>query len=416
MGGRVRQGTSPPRKKGPKKTIVKEKQRVFLSKDQQALLIVEYNELPKAGKKGDGAARTKALEALCKKYDVNTAYPRKLIAKLKETKLLPTRDGVGGAPERITEEEEVRLKDTLRENGYDLTYRQLETLTGIPSSTIWRLMKENKDKWREVSKRCRPLLSDANVVKRMEYAELHEGNRFVLHLDLDEKLFYAYSFRGKLKVPTGDEVPKARLQSKRYIPKVMMLACVGRPDSRYAFDGKVGIWEIGEERPAKRGDRRTGLKKGDPVWEGASLDGEKWVEMLVDKVFPAIRVKLRKLKVVQIQFDNAPGHKTGKLDKRIEAELTSARPHIEIVEQAPQSPCTNLCDLGFFNSIDSRLPKLRSFKLPAFIQQIRDAFDEYPSETLESLADTKCRVVDCIRKAKGQNDFKLPHRKTHVEN
>ena len=50
-------------------------------------------------------------------------------------------------------------------------------------------------------------------------------------------------------------------------------------------------------------------------------------------------------------------------------------------------------------------------KLPEFIQQIKDTFAEYPSETIDALCDTKCRVIDCIREAKGQNDFKLPHRK-----
>ena len=105
-----------------------------------------------------------------------------------------------------------------------------------------------------------------------------------------------------------------------------------------------------------------------------------------------------------------PAGKKGEGKARTKA-LKSARPHIEIVEQAPQSPCTNLCDLGFFNSIDSRLPKLRSFKLPEFIQQIKDAFADYPSDTLDALTDTKCRVIDCIRAAKGQNDFALPHRK-----
>ena len=58
--------------------------------------------------------------------------------------------------------------------------------------------------------------------------------------------------------------------------------------------------------------------------------------------------------------------------------MDQGKPKIVIVLQIPQSPCTNLCDLGFFSSIDSRLPKLRSFKLPEFTQQIKQAFEEYP--------------------------------------
>ena len=195
---------------------------------------------------------------------------------------------------------------------------------------------------------------------------------FKLQIDVDEKLFYAWSSRGKLKMPAGDEAPKSALQSQRYIPKVMMLAAIGRPSGR-VFDGKVGMWPIGELRAAKRGDSRTGLRRGDMVWESATLDAERWVRMLVHDVFPAIRAKLPRARVVKVQFDNAPGHRTKNIDTRITAALTSARPHIKLVNQPAQSPCTNLCDLGFFNSIDSKLPKLRSFRLPETTNCVRMA-------------------------------------------
>lgn len=231
--------------------------------------------------------------------------------------------------------------------------------------------------------------------------------------DIDEKLFYAWSSRGRLKLPPGEEPIKTSLQSKRYIPKVMMLAAVARPNKKFKFDGKVGIWPIRDLRPAKRGDRRTGLKRGDMVWESATLDGERWVQLLVDTVFPAIRTNLSRAKVVKVQFDNAPGHRTSRfIDPRIEVALTSSRPHIRLVSQPAQSPCTNVCDLGFFNSIDSRLPKLRSFKLPEFISQIENAFGAYPLDKLDKLFDTKSLVVACIQEAEGENTFKLPHNRS----
>ena len=61
--------------------------------------------------------------------------------------------------------------------------------------------------------------------------------------------------------------------------------------------------------------------------------------------------------------------------------------------------------------IDSRLPKLRSFKLPEFIGQIEEAYEEYPDEKLEALCSMKTRVCACIVENEGQNDFRLPHRK-----
>ena len=47
------------------------------------------------------------------------------------------------------------------------------------------------------------------------------------------------------------------------------------------------------------------------------------------------------------------------------------------IPQARVSRARTFATLGFFNSIDSKLPKLRSFKLPEFIQQIKDTFAEY---------------------------------------
>ena len=48
--------------------------------------------------------------------------------------------------------------------------------------------------------------------------------------------------------------------------------------------------------------------------------------------------------------------------------------------------------------------------MPEFIEQIEEAYNEYPSEKLTAIADMKMRVVQCIYDAAGDNGFKLPHR------
>ena len=70
-----------------------------------------------------------------------------------------------------------------------------------------------------------------------------------------------------------------------------------------------------------------------------------------------------------------------------------------------------LCDLGFFRSVDSRLPKLRSFKLPTFIKQIEEAFEEYPDEKLDVVCGIKTRVCVAIVENQGDNKFGLPYRR-----
>eukprot|EP00967_Tisochrysis_lutea_P132187 scaffold230530_cov31-Tisochrysis_lutea.AAC.1 len=44
--------------------------------------------------------------------------------------------------------------------------------------------------------------------------------------------------------------------------------------------------------------------------------------------------------------------------------------------QVANSPDTNACDLGFFKSMDSRLPKRRDFNLDRFTEQYMRAFNE----------------------------------------
>ena len=60
------------------------------------------------------------------------------------------------------------------------------------------------------------------------------------------------------------------------------------------------------------------------------------------------------------------------------------------------------------------LPKLRSFKLTEFIDQIEEAFEEYPEEKLDALCAMKTRVCVAIVENWGENDFVLPHRKKNA--
>ena len=86
-------------------------------------------------------------------------------------------------------------------------------------------------------------------------------------------------------------------------------------------------------------------------------------------------------------------------------------PEIVIFKQEPNSPDTNANDLGFYNSIDSRLPQVRSLKLDEFWKQILKAWADYPSDVLDKIFDTKMTVVKCIIEAKGDNTYKMPNSK-----
>mmetsp|Transcript_31106 Transcript_31106/g.95180 ORF Transcript_31106/g.95180 Transcript_31106/m.95180 type:complete len:312 (-) Transcript_31106:201-1136(-) len=307
-----------------------------------------------------------------------------------------------------------------------MTFAEIEEALGLPRATVCRHMKRNK--WRIVGKSTRPALSDAMREARYEWAQNNVGNPWVEHVDLDEKWFYVYTHTGKLKLPPGAEKPKQRLCSKRYfIGKVMLLCAIARPDARHNFDGLVGAWRVCEQVPARHGDRRTGLKKGEMRTIDVAMDANKFESMMRNLVIPAIRDKLKNAKTITVQMDNATPHKSKSKDKndtmekRLQDVLKAPRlrgkqhgPDIVFLRQVPNSPDTNACDLGFFKSIDSRLPKRRDFNLDRFTQQCLESFRAYPPEKLNALFDTKSRVLLSIVEAEGGNDYALPHRRDVV--
>ena len=149
------------------------------------------------------------------------------------------------------------------------------------------------------------------------------------------------------------------------------------------------------------------------------MNAAKFESMMRDDVIPAIRSNFQGARTVTMQYDNASPHKTkAKKGEKLMTERLAdvlkqhTGPEIQLVSQVPQSPDMNACDLGFFRSMDSRLPALRSFNLDTFEKQCLEVFKEYPPEKLTAIFNMKQRVCKCILACEGQNDYKLPHRKS----
>ncbi|KAL3933095.1 MAG: hypothetical protein SGPRY_000434 [Prymnesium sp.] len=90
---------------------------------------------------------------------------------------------------------------------------EIEELTGIPSSTVCRHMK-NKKGWNVASKSCKPHLTEENMQVRSEWAKKREKNEWKKHVDIDEKWFYVYSHCSKLKLPPGVEKHRTPIEPK----------------------------------------------------------------------------------------------------------------------------------------------------------------------------------------------------------
>ncbi|ETV93673.1 hypothetical protein H310_12440 [Aphanomyces invadans] len=155
------------------------------------------------------------------------------------------------------------------------TMRDLSDATGISAFTLNKALKTGVVQRR--STRLKTLLTDANKYERLDFYCAHlvlsrsaideylvavaEGNGSssdettrtgspsevpfsgmwdVVHLD--EKWFNADKDRRKVYLVDGEEVKPRGCKSKRFLPKVMFLCAVARPQPALGFDVKIGLW------------------------------------------------------------------------------------------------------------------------------------------------------------------------------
>ena len=104
-----------------------------MSKDRQAELVLEYQDVIKSTSKGK--KRTLALTQLEEKYKCGPRYAERTYKRLKMSGKLPSpRTGVGRTP-TISPAKLQEILETLHAHAYDLTFCQLAPLVGIPKST-----------------------------------------------------------------------------------------------------------------------------------------------------------------------------------------------------------------------------------------------------------------------------------------
>jgi hypothetical protein len=131
------------------------KRRKCPSPRSQAVIAVKHE----AARALPPKARKRMMKQIAEEEGVGQQYARQVAARLVQKRELSTRKGVGGKPRRIKEEDAEKLLSTLEEHAYELTFKQLEEITNIPASTIWRWSK--RENFRQVNKGTRPCLSEA---------------------------------------------------------------------------------------------------------------------------------------------------------------------------------------------------------------------------------------------------------------
>lgn len=303
------------------------------------------------------------------------------------------------------------------------TLRSCAFATGFSKSALHRALKrDDVVKYRSYVK---PLLTAQNRIDRVRFSISHIQENIpnmpfvnmknIVHID--EKWFYLTRVKNQFYMCPEEELPQRATKSKRFIPKVMFLAAVARPrydfHSKKYFDGKIGIWPFVHEVEAKRNSRNrpAGTMETKPL----NVSAEVFTKLITTKVLPAIKFKWpgKSSSPIFIQQDNARPH-TIESKKIINEEGTRDGWNIEMSNQPANSPDLNICDLGFFNTIQSLQSKKCATKVDQLIEAVLESFYETNPDSLNDNFITLQSVMREILINEGSNNFKIPHLKKSI--
>ena len=208
------------------------------------------------------------------------------------------------------------------------------------------------------------------------YRVLHDFEDFV---HVDEKWFYLFQDWQKFYLYDGEPPPVRKVPSKRFITKVMFIAAVARlrhnPATNSAFDGKIGLWAFTDKVPAVRSSRNR--PAGTLVTKCVEVTKETYKAKLIDGVIPAIKAKwpaATRHNPIFIQQDNAKPHRVNDHQDLLEACCSDGF-NIEVINQPPNSPDTNILDLCFSASSQSLQDRTRARTIDDLIREVEMAWE-----------------------------------------
>jgi hypothetical protein len=232
----------------------------------------------------------------------------------------------------------------------------------------------------------------------------------VVHLD--EKWFYITRDNERFLLLEDDEDdPYRSAAHKSHVRKVMFLCAMARPrfnnTTNSWFDGKLGMWPVGEWVPAQRKSARR--EAGVMEWKNKNMNRELYRTMLMDELIPALLLKWpRNLnRKIRIQQDGARAHIRDD-DEEFAMALEEVGLNAEIYTQPTNSPDLNILDLGFFRAIQSANDKVSSGE-EDLIKHVQLAFEQFPREKVNHTWLTFQSCLNEIIKDHGGNNYRIPH-------
>ena len=316
-----------------------------------------------------------------------------------------------GRPPVMTPEIGEELTGRVERLDWEVTYREIahemsveygypfcfKTYYNWMRSTGWNL---------HCSKDTKPMLTPKNRESRRDFAQLHQKNTWTNWVDVDEKWFYTVKLAGKKKLPKGKKIKPQRVQHKSHVPKVMFLSALGRGPN-----GKIGMWRVCGQRVAQRNSKNH--ERGEEYEDDVTMTADLYFKMMTEDVFPAIRLAYAHEAKVFVQQDGASPHTGKQMIERLNriGAAFKTGPKLEVVQQPPNSPDMNICDLSFFRALSTGVHKSRRgrllsiFNKDQLVADVEAAFAAYSSDALEQMWDYKEHVMAKVLGVDGDNVY-----------
>jgi hypothetical protein len=155
--------------------------------------------------------------------------------------------------------------------------------------------------------------------------------------------------------------------------------------------------------------------KGSPKWVDDTINGDKYKQLILDCVVPAVMAKHPNYelgKTITIQQDGAPAH--GALGSNPAVFIAAMNEldlgdSIKLKTQPAQSPDTNVCDLGFFSSWQSDYYRTSPSNCTEMIELVEQCYNNFDTHKLNRIWLSHQSCLNEIINQHGSNDYKIPH-------
>ena len=229
-------------------------------------------------------------------------------------------------------------------------------------------------------------------------------------IHINEKWFYLTKDGQHFIIMAEEAEPYRHVKHKSFLMKIMFLCVVARPrydtNKNAWFDGKIGIWPIGKWEPAKQSLKKH--TKGIPVWKNQSIMPDVYFEYLIQKLLPAIKQKWpMNSGRIWLQQDGAKSHILDDNEEFKEAGDDIGL-NLTVYTESPNSPDTNILDLGFIKAIQSFNDDCPTNE-EELIKSVEKAYGWYPMHKLNRVWLTLQSCLNMIIQNDGGNDYKILH-------